>query len=60
MNKEIMKVALDRLDTVITEMNATTSTITRIGFAGVAHDLIRIIKLSSYEYENVGIEEKTC
>lgn len=60
MNKEIMKVALDRLDTVITEMNATTSTITRIGFAGVAHDLVRIIKLASDKDENIGIEEKTC
>ena len=55
-----MKVALDRLDTVITEMNATTSTITRMGFAGVAHDLVRIIKLASDKDDNIGIEEKTC
>lgn len=47
MNKKIMKVALDRLDTVITEMNMTTSTCTSMGFAGVAHDLITIINIAA-------------
>lgn len=46
-NKEIMKVALDRLDVVITEMNMSTSSVMTMGFAGVAHDLVKIIKLAS-------------
>lgn len=47
MNKEIMKVALNRLDTVITEMDMTLSASTRIGFAGVAHDLVKIITMAA-------------
>lgn len=47
MNKKIMKVALDRLDTVITEMNMTTSTCTTMAYAGVAHDLVTIISIAA-------------
>lgn len=47
MNKKIMKVALDRLDIVITEMNMTTSTCTTMVYAGVAHDLVAIISIAA-------------
>ena len=46
-NKEIMRVALKRLDVVISEINMSTSTVATMGFAGVAHDLVTIIKLAS-------------
>lgn len=44
--KEIMEIALRRLDMVITEMNVTSSTITTMGYAAVAHDLVKIIALA--------------
>lgn len=44
--KEISKVAIERLDKVITEMAMSTSSITQLAFSGVAHDLVKIIKLA--------------
>ena len=57
MNKEIMKIALGRLDTVITEMDVTASTCTRMGFAGVAHDLVKIISIAADIEADVSEEE---
>jgi hypothetical protein len=52
-SKEIMKIAVDRLDTLIAGMNLTTSELTRTDLARAAHDLVKIIKLAGEFDEEV-------
>ena len=53
---EIIDVALERLDSVITEMGLTSSVTTQLGLSATAHDLIKIIKLAR-EADNSDNEE---